>query len=100
MCPARELQAEPRRVHDTKPDLSDLQGVRTHAGVLIFNVTISPTGSVSDARLVKAIDREQPWPTLAERWQAAILHWRYEPATVNTKTVAACVTVLVSVHVQ
>jgi hypothetical protein len=80
--------------------LSDLRGVRTHAGVLAFNVTISPTGSVADASLVKAIDPDQPWPTLAERWQAAIRHWRYEPVTVHNKPVAVCLTVLVSVHVE
>lgn len=97
--PARELQAEPRRVHDMKPDFSDLRGVRTHAGVLVFNVTITPTGSVSDASLVKAVDPEHPWPTIAARWQAAILHWRYEPSTVENKPVAVCLTVLVNVHV-
>jgi hypothetical protein len=83
-----------------KPDLSDLRGVRTHASVLVFNVTISPTGIVSDASLVKAIDPEQPWPALAERWQAAILQWRFEPSTVKNKPVAVCLTVLVNVHVE
>ena len=98
--PARDLQAEPRRVHDVKPDFSDLRGVRPHAGALVFNVTISPTGSVSDASPVKAVDPERPWPIIAERWQAAILHWRYEPSTVMNKPVAVCLTVLVNVHVE
>jgi hypothetical protein len=97
---ARELQSEPRRVNDAKPDLSDLRGVRTHGGVLVFNIRISPTGSVSDVRLVKGIDPEPPWPTLAERWQSAILHWRYEPATVNNKPVAVCLTVVARVEVE
>ena len=59
-----------------------------------------PTGSVSDVTLVKGIDPKSPWPTLAERWQSAIRHWRFEPATVNNNPVAVWLTVLARVEVD
>jgi hypothetical protein len=68
--------------------------------VLIFDVTVGPSGSVVDARLVKPIDAEQPWPTIAERSRAAIFDWRFEPATVDNKPVTACVTVTVNIEVK
>ncbi len=76
-----------------------MRGIRTHAGVLIFDFTILPTGSVSDVRLVNTIDRESPWPVLADRWRSAISDWQYEPAMVNNRPVAVCLTVTVDIHV-
>jgi hypothetical protein len=98
--PANKLQTAPRKIRDRKPDLSDLLGVQTHAGVLVFEVTVGPSGSVVDARLVKPIDAERPWPIIAERWRAAIFDSRFEPATVDNKPVTACVTVTVNVEVR
>jgi hypothetical protein len=59
------------KVYDRKPDLSDLRAMRTHAGVLVFNVTIGPSGTVADVQLGKPVDAQEPWPTLAERWRVA-----------------------------
>jgi outer membrane biosynthesis protein TonB len=97
---ASDLPAPPRKVHDKKPDLSDLDGVQTHGGVLVFAVTIGPSGSVGDVRLVKDTDTRHPWPTLVDRWRSAISDWRYEPATVHEKPVAVCLTVTVNIHVM
>ncbi len=77
-----------------------MRDIQTHAGVLIFDLTIVPSGSVTHVRLVNEIDRQHPWPTIAERWRSAISDWRYEPATVNNKPVAVCTTVEVSIHVM
>ena len=98
--PARDLPAPPRKVHDKKPDFSDLDRVQTHAGVLVFAVTIRPSGSVTDVRLMKDADTRHPWPTLVDRWRSAISDWRYEPATENGKPVAVCMTVTVNIHVR
>jgi outer membrane biosynthesis protein TonB len=98
--PANKLQTVPRKIRDRKPELSDLLGVQTHAGVVVFDVIVGPSGRVIDARLVKPIDAEHPWPTIAERSRAAISDWRFEPATVDNKPVAACVTVTLNLEVR
>jgi len=89
----------PRKVADYKPDISDLAGIKTHAGVLIFEITVLPSGRVTDVRLVKEVDPHAPWPALVERWRSAIAQWRYEPAIVDKKPIAACLTVTVNIHV-
>jgi TonB family protein len=98
--PVSELSVTPRKVHDQKPDVSDLVGVKTHAGVLIFEITVLPSGRVTDIHLVKEAERQDPWPTLVERWRSAISEWRFEPATINGKPVAVCLTVAINVHVM
>lgn len=97
---ASDLTAPPHKVYDRKADLSDLRAVRTHAGVLVFDVTIGPSGTVADVQLGKPVDAQEPWPTLAERWRAAIRDWRYEPSTQNDRPVSVCVTVTVTIHVR
>jgi hypothetical protein len=80
--------------------LSDLRGVQTHAGVLIFDVTIDVTGTVTDVRSAKAVETQEPWPLLAERWRSAISDWRYEPAFLNGTPVAVCMIVSVNIDVM
>ena len=80
---ASDLPAPPRKVHDSRPQLSDLRGRQTYSGVLLFEVTIGPSGDVINVRLVNTIDTQEPWPTIAARWKSAVSEWRYAPATVN-----------------
>jgi len=89
-----------RKVRDRKPDESDLRGIRTHGGVLVFDIRIGASGKVEDVRLVKPVGQEAPWPILAERWRTAISEWRYEPPTLNNKPVAVCLTISIIVHVE
>jgi hypothetical protein len=70
-----------------------------HGGVLLFDGVIAPSGTVTDIRPEKGFD-EYPWPTIAERWQAAIAKWRYKPVLVNSKPVAVCITIQIIVHVR
>jgi TonB family protein len=77
-----------------------LRGIRTHGGVLIFDIRIDASGNVTDVRLAKAVDQEPPWPTLAERWLQAISDWRFEPPTLDHKPVAVCLTVTVRQEVM
>jgi hypothetical protein len=68
--------------------------------VLVFEAVIAPSGAVTDIRLVKGIDPEYPWPTIAERWQSAIAEWRYQPLILNSDPVAVCTTISIIVHVM
>jgi hypothetical protein len=77
-----------------------LRDVQTHAGVLVFAVTIAASGNVVDVRLVKNVDTRRPWPTIADRWRSAIADWRYEPPTLNDQPVAVCTTVSVVIDVR
>lgn len=95
-----DLAAAPRKLRDRKPELSDgLRAIRTHGGVLVYQVTIGTSGGVTEVKLVKPVDTQEPWPTLAESWRAAILDWRYEPTIVNGKPVALCMTATVTIDV-
>jgi hypothetical protein len=67
---------------------------------LVFEAIIVPSGSVTNIRLVKGIDPEYPWPTIAERTQSSIAEWRYDPVTVSGKPVAVCMTIAITVHVM
>jgi hypothetical protein len=95
--PASDLPTPPRKIRDRTVDLADLQS-KTHAGVLVFEAVIAPSGAVTDFRLVKGADLEYPWPTIAERWQSAIAEWRYQPLLLNNKPVAVCTTISIIVH--
>jgi hypothetical protein len=77
-----------------------LRDIQTHGGVLIFEIRVEPSGSVTDVRLGKAVDQRAPWPTLAERWWKAISDWRYEPPTLDHKPVSVCLTVTARVEVR
>jgi len=99
--PAADLTKAPRKVRDHKFELSnEMRRIRTHGGVLIYEVTISPSGAVSDVRLVKPADTQAPWPMLAEGWREAILDWGYEPTLVDNHPVAVCMTVTIMIHVS
>jgi len=62
-----------------------MRDIKPHAGVLVFEVTILPSGNLTNIRLLSEIDSESPWPTIAQRVKSAIADWRYEPVTVNNR---------------
>ena len=96
----RDPHATLRKVRDRKPEESDVRGIRTHGGVLIFDIRVGASGQVEDVRLLKSVTQEPPWPTLAERWQKALSEWRYEPPTLDNEPVAVCLTVSIIIHVK
>ncbi len=99
--PVADLTKAPRKVRDHKFELSEkTRGIRTHAGVLVYEVTISSSGTVTDVRLVKPTDTQEPWPMLADGWRKAILDWSYEPTLVDSNPVAVCMTVTIMIHVN
>lgn len=98
--PVPDRSKVPRKIRARKPELSaTTRAMRTHAGVLVYEITIGVSGKVTDVRLVKPVDRREPWPTLAEAWRTAILDWQYEPTVVDSKPAAVCMTVTVMIHV-
>jgi outer membrane biosynthesis protein TonB len=95
-----DLAHPPKRSHGRQPDIPDrLRQVRTHGGVLVYNVTIGTTGAISDVQLAKPTDTEEPWPSLARLYRDAILDWQYEPSLVGGRPVSVCLTVTVLVDV-
>jgi hypothetical protein len=97
---SERMKVRPQKIAGPQPDLTDLRGLQTHAEVLVYELTVLPSGGVTDVRLANEIDAMQPWPAIAERWRSAIAAWRYEPPIIDNEPVAVCVTVTVNVHVQ
>jgi len=94
------LTSAPRRLRHRNAELPEaVRTVRTHGGVLVYDVTIGASGDISDVRLAKPVDPMEPWPALAQAWRSAILDWEYEPTTVQGKPVAVCMTVTVTIDV-
>jgi TonB family protein len=95
-----DLPSAPRKLHDSKPEFSEkVRAMRTHGGVLVYEIKIDESGTVTEVRIAKPVDGEEPWPTVAAAWRRAILDWRYEPTVVGGNPVTVCMTVTVSVHV-
>jgi outer membrane biosynthesis protein TonB len=95
-----DLPSAPRKLRDSKPELSEkVRAMRTHGGVLVYEIKIDESGTVTEVRIAKPVDAVETWPTVAAAWRAAILNWRYEPTVVGGNPVAVCMTVTVSVHV-
>jgi hypothetical protein len=99
MCAGNRTPDATAQTRDRKADLSDLRDIKTHAGVLVFDAMILPSGRVANIRLMSKIDTEHPWPTIAERWKSEIAEWRYQPVIVNNKPVPVCLAIKVIVHV-
>src|SRR4029078_8690829 len=98
--PVGRFPAAPRKIRDRTPNLSaKIRGTATHAGVLIFDVTIGASGEVTRVALARPTDSNAPWPALVEQWRFALVEWRYEPTILENKPVAVCMTVTVTVHV-
>jgi hypothetical protein len=96
-----DLLVPPRRLRYRQAELpQEMATVRTHGGVLVYDVTIGPSGDVTSVRLAKPVDPMEPWPTLAETWRSAILDWSYEPTTVEGKPVPVCLTATVTIDVK
>jgi outer membrane biosynthesis protein TonB len=95
-----DLPNSPRKLRDSKPEMPEkVRAMRTHGGVLVYEVKIDESGTVTEVRIAKPVDAVEPWPTVAAAWRAAILDWRYEPTVVGGSPVAVCMTVTVGVHV-
>jgi outer membrane biosynthesis protein TonB len=77
-----------------------LSNVRTHGGVLLYEVTIGTSGNVTDARLVKRRERFTPSAQIANLWLDAIQDWKFEPTVIHNNAVPVCMTVTVTIDVK
>jgi outer membrane biosynthesis protein TonB len=76
-----------------------LSNIRTHGGVLVYEVTIGTSGNVTDVRLVRHRERSGPSARIADLWRNAIQDWTFEPTVVHDSAVAVCMTVTVTIDV-
>ena len=60
-------------------------------GVVILEATVSETGRVTDAKVVRG-----PSPSLMESARIAVLQWRYEPARLKGAAISTTVTVSIN----
>ena len=60
-------------------------------GIVILEAVITDGGTVEDLRVLKSVD-----PILDDAARRAVLQWRYEPATLNGRTVRVFLTVTVT----
>jgi hypothetical protein len=66
----------------------------------VYDVTIGISGDISDVRLARPVDTNEPWPTLVRAWRSAILDWRFEPTIVHGKPRPMCMTASVTIDVN
>ena len=87
---ASDLVRPPAKIHDilpVYPRAAQEDGVQ---GVVILEVTIGPTGEVSNITVLRSV------PLLDEAAITAVKQWRYEPTLVDGAPVAVVMTVTVS----
>jgi TonB family protein len=83
--------ASPQLVRDIRPDYAEGPMVRKVEGTVGLLVTVLTDGRVGAVRLVQALD-----PELEHAALAAVRRWRFAPATLDGKPVAAVVEVEVT----
>jgi TonB family protein len=80
----------PARIVDVPPVLPEEAARKGIRGTVILEVTIDVDGTVKDARVLRSV------PMLDAAALEAVRHWRYEPTTVEGKSVPVIMTVTVS----
>ena len=80
----------PARIVDVPPVLPEEAARAGIRGTVILEVTIDVDGTVKDARVLRSV------PMLDAAALEAVRHWRYEPTTVEGKSVPVIMTVPVS----
>ena len=71
--------------------------VATHGGALIYEITIGPSGDVTDVRQVRRGRSPGPSKVIADAWLRAIREWQFEPTVIGTERVAICMTLTVMI---
>ncbi len=96
--PARPIPAsritQPRKIKDVKPDYPAEAQRRGVAGAVIIEGTISPTGCIAQARLLRSI------PPLDAPAMAAVTSWKFTPTLLDGVPVAVIMTVTVTFALQ
>jgi TonB family protein len=78
----------PRKTKDLRPVYPEAMRLARVAGVVIIEATISATGCVADARVVRGVQ-----PPLDVAGLRAVLGWRFEPTLLDGRPVPVIMTV-------
>jgi TonB family protein len=81
---------EPRKLKDVRPEYPSIAKEARVQGVVILECTISPEGTVADARVLRGI------PLLDQAAIAAVKQWIYQPTLLNGEPVPVIMTVTVN----
>jgi len=85
-------------VHDSKPRWSELN-VQTRGGTLVYDITIGPSGDVTDVRQIRRGRSAGPSKVIADAWLRAIREWKFEPTVVGGERVPVCMAVTVTIDI-
>lgn len=96
--PVVKLPKAPQKVHDSKPLWSGLN-VQTRGGTLVYDITIGPSGSVTDVHRIRRGRSAGPSKVIADAWLDAIREWKFEPTVIDGERVAVCMTVTVTIDI-
>ena len=88
----------PNKVHDSRPPWPELR-VQTHGGTLFYEITIGPSGDVTDVRQIRRGRSAGVSNIIADAWARAIREWRFEPTVVDGRPTPVCMTVSVTIDV-
>jgi TonB family protein len=81
---------EPRKIKDVRPVYPDDALAARIQGVVILEAVIAPSGSVSDARVLRSV------PGLDQAAVDAVRQWEFTPTLLNGVPVAVIMTVTVN----
>lgn len=79
----------PKKIADVRPEIPEDAARADVRGIVIIEVTIDVDGTVKDARVLRSI------PMLDEAALSAVRQWRFEPTTIDGKSVPVIMTVTV-----
>jgi TonB family protein len=68
--------------------------------IFIYEIIVDQLGNVRNLKLLRATHAGEPYDTFDRSFRAAILQWKYKPATQNGRPVAFQLTVTARVEVQ
>lgn len=80
----------PRKIHDVQPAYPPAAREAGIQGLVILDATISPTGEVSDIKVLKSV------PELDQAAIDAVEQWRWEPTLVDGEPVSILLTVTIN----
>lgn len=73
---------EPKKIHDVKPEYSEVAKVARQQGLVVMDMLVNPCGGVSDVRVARSATE-----LLDAAAVRAVYQWRYEPTLLNGKPV-------------
>jgi protein TonB len=86
---------EPRKIHSVPPVYPTAEKAARVQGVVILEAVVSPTGCVSDLRVIRSVR-----PRLDLAALVAVAQWRYTPTLVNGQAVPVLMAITVNFRVN